>query len=83
MGPLNPHEIPHQDVHPQFIFVGRPPCILVQPKRIALPLSSLLGDAKVCPIHQYKAVVAYLVNIETTVKINLRFGGEAVRLTTL
>jgi hypothetical protein len=71
---LYPDEIPHQDVHPQLIAEGGLPHILVQPKRVALPCSSLLRDAKVHPIHQHKAVVANVVDAKMALKVNLWFG---------
>ena len=79
---LNPHKIPHQDVHPQLIAEGGLPRVLVGREGVPLRRSSLLGDAKVRPVHRHKAVVAYVVDAQTLVEINLWFrerGGKGCR----
>ncbi len=78
VGSLNPHKITHQDVDTQLVVEGRLPHVLVGPKQVTLLCSPLLGDAKVRPIHQHEAVVAYVVDAELAVKVNMWFGGEMV-----
>ncbi len=50
---LDPHQVAHQNVNAQLIAKGGLPRILVEPERVALLYSPLLGDTEVRPIHRH------------------------------
>ena len=82
--PLDPHQVPHEDVHPQLVAQGGPPRVLVGREAVPLRHGSLLvlGDAEVGSIDCHRAVVEHAVRAQSALEDDLwrwrrrRCGGE-------
>ena len=80
--PLDPHQVPREDVHPQLVAQGGFPRVLVGREGIPLRRGSLLGDAEVGSIDCHRAVVEHIVCAQSALEDDLwrwqrrRWGGE-------
>ena len=59
--PLDLHQVPREDVHPQLVVQGGLPRVLVGREGVPLRRGSLLGDAKVSSVDCHCAVVEHVV----------------------
>jgi hypothetical protein len=73
--PLDPHQVPREDVHPQLIAQGGLPRILMGREGVPLRRGSLLGDAEVRALHGHRAVVEHVMRAQPALEDNLRRGG--------
>jgi hypothetical protein len=73
--PLDPHQVPREDVHPQLIVQGGLPRILMGREGVPLRRGSLLGDAEVRALHGHRAVVEHVMRAQPALEDNLRRGG--------
>ena len=75
--PLDPHQVPREDVHPQLVAQGGLPRVLVGREGVPLRRGSLLQDAEVGAIDCHEAVVAHIVVSEPALEDDLAGGGAA------
>ena len=73
--PLDPYQVPHEDVHPHLIAQGGLPRELVGREGVPLRRGSLLRDAEVRPIDCNRAVVEHVVRAQPAFEDNLRLRG--------
>jgi hypothetical protein len=63
--PLDPHQVPCEDVHTQLIAQGRLPRVLMGTEGVPLCHNSLVEDAEVCAIDCHCAVVEHVVHTKS------------------
>ena len=73
--PLDPHQVPREDVHPQLVAQGGLPRVLVGREGVPLRRGSLLGDAEVRAVNRHRAVIEHVVCAQPAFEDNLRLRG--------
>ena len=73
--PLDPYQVPCEDVHPQLVAQGGLPCVLVGREGVLLCCGSLLGDAEVGSIDCHPAVIEHVVHTKSALEDNLCLRG--------
>ncbi len=63
--PLDPHQVPCEDVHPQLVAQGGLPHVLEGTEGIPLCRGSLLRNAEVRVVDSHRAVVEHIVRSKT------------------
>ncbi len=78
---LEPHQVAHQNVNAQLVAKGGLPHILVDPNGLPFFAASFWGIWKSIPSTNIRQLLPtlWMKRRLSTVKVNLRFGGEVVR----
>ena len=74
--PLDPYQVPREDVDPQLVAKGGLPRILMGREGVPLRRGSLLWDAEVGSVHGHRAVVEHVVCAQPALEDNLRLRGR-------
>ncbi len=76
--PLNPNQVPREDVDAQLVAKGGLPCVFVGRKGVPLLRNSLLRDSEVGSVDGHCAVIAYIVGTEPSLNDDLHLKEAAV-----
>ena len=74
--PLDPHQVPCEDVHSQLVAQGRLPRVLVGTEGVPLLRGSLLGNAEVRAVDCHRAVIEHVVRTQSALEVDLRLRGR-------